>query len=43
MAKKGRSRSKVKKYKKKFQKSVIKLLTFSKSGHILLAIKAKDC
>ncbi len=28
---------------KKFKKIVIKVLTFGKYGHILLAIKAKDC
>lgn len=28
---------------KKNKKNVIKLLTFGKYGHILLAIKAKDC
>ncbi len=32
-----------KKITKKVKKFVLKVLTFSKRGHILLAIKAKDC
>lgn len=38
--------SPLKKYKKitkNVKKYVLKVLTFSKRGHILLAIKAKDC